>query len=370
MSTFDRHLLREWLQILGLVLLMTCGLLVVQVCYDDLRALREAGARGWELWRYIFITMPSFLEIVLPLALLVSLLFTLTKFHRANEITALRAAGVGFLRMMAPVWIVGLLCCGLAWWLNATLVPWSVEASQAMKEEIDFRQQAKRVPPEYIGAVYDVAFENPSAGRIWFIDRYSRATGRAYGVSVSELGPGRRETVRIAASQAWPDEARGGWVFSGGREMDFDPETGELLASTPFALRRFPGFGEDPTLMLLTGDRPVDLSFFELRRLVRYYARENPAEGVPFAVRYYMLLADTLTPLIVIAIAIPFSVTGVRINPALGVSKSIGLFVVYYLLGNLAATVATKQWLDPAVAAALPDAGLAAAAAWFFARLR
>ena len=45
LNTFDRHLLREWLQILGLVLLATCGLLVVQVLYDDFRSLRELGER-------------------------------------------------------------------------------------------------------------------------------------------------------------------------------------------------------------------------------------------------------------------------------------------------------------------------------------
>ncbi len=40
-NTFDRHLLREWLQILGLVLAATCGLLLLQVLYDDFRGLRE-----------------------------------------------------------------------------------------------------------------------------------------------------------------------------------------------------------------------------------------------------------------------------------------------------------------------------------------
>ena len=72
MNTFDRHLLREWLQILGLVLAATCGLLVVQVLYDDFRELREVGARGWVFWQYLAVTIPSFLAIVLPLALLVS----------------------------------------------------------------------------------------------------------------------------------------------------------------------------------------------------------------------------------------------------------------------------------------------------------
>src|ERR1043166_7834087 len=52
-NTFDRHLLREWLQILGLVLAATCGLLLVQVLYDDFRQLRDLGARGSALWLYL-----------------------------------------------------------------------------------------------------------------------------------------------------------------------------------------------------------------------------------------------------------------------------------------------------------------------------
>jgi lipopolysaccharide export system permease protein len=91
---------------------------------------------------------------------------------------------------------------------------------------------------------------------------------------------------------------------------------------------------------------------------------------VPYAVRYYGLIADTLGPLIVIAIAIPFAITGVRVNPAVGVSNSIGLFFLYYLLSNFAASLATKQLVDPLFAAWMPNAGMAAVALWFFVRLR
>ena len=133
MNTFDRHLLREWLQILGLVLAATCGLLLLQVLYDDFRDLRDLGARGAVLGRYVLVTMPSFLAVVLPLALLVSLLYVLGKMQRANELTAMRAAGVGFARLTVPIWIVGLVCCGLSWWINTTIVPWSVEESRALK---------------------------------------------------------------------------------------------------------------------------------------------------------------------------------------------------------------------------------------------
>jgi len=87
-------------------------------------------------------------------------------------------------------------------------------------------------------------------------------------------------------------------------------------------------------------------------------------------VRYYGLIADTLGPLVAIAIAIPFAVTGVRVNAAVGVSKSIGLFCLYYLFTQIAASLAIKQLVDPITAAWLPNLGIAALAAWLLFRLR
>jgi lipopolysaccharide export system permease protein len=87
-------------------------------------------------------------------------------------------------------------------------------------------------------------------------------------------------------------------------------------------------------------------------------------------VRYFSLMADILTPLIVIAIAIPFAAAGVRVNPAVGVSKSIGLFFLYLALQNMAASLATKHLVDPALAAWLPNIGMTGLALFFFSRLR
>jgi lipopolysaccharide export system permease protein len=369
-NTFDRHLLREWLQILGLVLAATCGLLVVQVLYDDFRTLRELGARGWVLWEYLGVTLPSFLALVLPLALLISLLYTLGKLHRANELTAMRAAGVGFLRLTLPVWIAGVLCCGLSWWLNTSIVPWSVERSRTLKDELQFQHDVKLLTPDRTGAAYSVAFDNQRARRMWFFNRFSRFTQHAYGVSVSELDVRRHETARIVAAEAWFDAARGGWEFRNGRALTFASETGELLVDQPFAEKFAANYQEKPELMLLTDQRPIDLSLHELRELIAYLEGEHSPKAVDYAVRYFGLIADTLSPLIVIAIAIPFAVTGVRVNPAVGVSKSIGLFFLYYVLANFAASLATKGLVEPSVAAWLPNAGLAALALWLFARLR
>jgi lipopolysaccharide export system permease protein len=370
-NTFDRHLLREWLQILGLVLAAMCGLLLVQVLYEDFRQLRELGARGSVFWRYLLVTMPGFLTVVLPLALLVSLLYALGKLQRANELTAMRAAGVGFIRLTAPVWVVGVLACGAAWWLNTTLVPWSVEESRAMRDALQFRHESTRaVRADQVGAVYSVAFDNPVDRRMWFFNRYSKALQRGFGVSVSELDPERRELRRLVAAEAAYDAAKRSWVFSHGRELTFAPETGELLASRPFAERIAAEYQEEPELMLLIDRKPSHLSLWELRELIAHLSLEKSPKVSAYAVRYYSLIAETITPLIVIALAIPFSVTGVRVNAAVGVSKSIGLFFLYYVFTSISMSLATRQIVDPLVAAWLPHGAMGLLALWLFSRVR
>ena len=352
------------------------GLIMVQVLYDDFRSMRDLGARGLDLWMYVLVKMPSLVANVLPVALLISLLFVLGKLHRANEFTALRAAGVGLMRITAPVWIVGVIACGLAWWLNSTVVPWSVETSRGLMENIEFRKQAHTLAADRIGAVDSVGFNNPRAGRLWFFNRYSQVLHRGFGVTVSELDGQRRELTRIVATEAAPNPRGEGWIFKYGRALTFDPASGELTGTEPFTERLVSQYHEDPKLMLLLnkaatdGGRPVDLSFPELREVIDYYEVEKSPKVTPFAVRYFGLIADTLGPLIVIAIAIPFAVTGVRVNPVVGVSKSLGLFIVYYIFTNVASSLATKDIVDPVVAAWLPNLGMIGLAVWLFARLR
>jgi lipopolysaccharide export system permease protein len=369
-NTFDRHLLREWLNILFLVLVATIGLLTLQVSLDDMRGMLEAGARFREVLHYILVTLPSFFALVLPMAMLISLLFTLSNLHRANELTAMRAAGVGFARMMAPVWVVGLLACGAVWYLNSTLVPWSVENSDRLKASIAYRNQAKSLDRDKVGAVYDVAFEDPATGRMWFFNRYSQAAHLGSGVAVTQREKGRFPSSQILAAQAWAEPAKGGWRFRHGRQLEFDADTGEVTANRPFEEKFMAGYNEDPQLMVLTDRRPEDLSFFELGRLVRYFRVQNPSKVPDYAMGYYSILAATLGPLIVIGIAIPFSVSGVRVNPAIGVLKSMGLFVLYYVLNVVAKTAAARGWLQPEYAAWMPSAALILLAVWFFARLR
>jgi lipopolysaccharide export system permease protein len=270
LKTLDKHILREWLGFLGIVVMAMLGLLLIQVMIDSFRELSDAGAGAVDMMLYFAITIPSFLSFVFPIVVLVSLLYVLGKLHRANEITAMRAAGLGFGRITRGIWITGALMCGLMWCLNASIVPWSVEASHALLEKIALRHEEKTTKDSSaIGMTRTVTFDNEREGRIWFMNRYSRWTQRGHGVTVSELTPHeRREKLRLYAREAWFDKTENHWVFRDGRESRLDPETGEVTQSKVFDEKIVPYYREEPGLMLSFDVKPASLSFFRLREIM------------------------------------------------------------------------------------------------------
>lgn len=370
MTLIDRHILREWLEILALVLAATLGLLVMHSLYDELDDLLRDGAAMGEIIAYCLITVPGFLASLLPLCLLVSLLYALGKLHHSNEIIAMRAAGLGLARITRSVWLAGLGFCALIWWLNSSVVPWSVEETRSMREAMVFRQELAGKEANQVGVRTAVTFDNLADGRMWFINRYSQFTQRAYGVSVSLLDADGRELGRLLAREAARNEAGQGWIFRDGRELTFDVASGELVRTQRFGELTRPDFDEEPSLMQVYDTRPDELSLFELRRVIAHHRDSGNAKARVYELRYYSLLAESAMPLVIIAFAVPFAVAGVRVNPAVGVSKALGLFVVYFIALRVGLVLGGRGALSPVLAAVLPHLALLGAGAWAWTRTR
>ncbi len=355
---------------LALLLVATSGVLLMSALYDNFRDLVGLGAGAGEILLYYGTLMPGNLSIVLPLSMLLSLLFVLSKLHRNNELTAVRAAGLNIFATTRSLWLAGVVLCGVSLLLNARVVPWSVETSRSLLLSFQYRAEARTAPGGTLGLVSGVAFDNHRENRMWFINRYSRYTATAYGVTVSELDRQRRERTRLMAREARYDVLRHVWTFTDGREIWFDPGQGEVMRTVTFQSRIIPHYTEDPTLMLLIDRKPTELSFTELRRITRYFSAEDNPKFLRYEVRYYGLLFDTIGPLIILGIAIPFAASGVRVSPAVGVSKSIGLFFVYFILNGIATPLGGQGYLDPVWAALMPNLAMIGLATYFFGRMR
>lgn len=365
----DRYLFREWLTVFALTLLAVFGLLVLDDVQSNLPDLLATGAGMDVIGRYYLLTLPTYLPSVVPLALLVSLLFALGRMHRYHEFTAMRAAGLGLFRITRTLWVTGFALAGLLFYLNGNWIPRSMESARELRDGAHRQQIIETVGEGAVTSwLYNLTFYNHRAGRLWFINRLDEVTYRAHGVTVSEIeDAGARETRRWAANEAYFDDILGHWVFLQGRETVFDVETGRAIRSRPFAQQSMEGFAEDPELMKFLEKRPRDLSFFELHQVITTLSADEDARVADYQRQYFEILFSPLSVIIIVAIAIPFAIGGVRTDPMVGVSKSLGLFVVYYLSVNVARFVG-HDLFSPALAALVPNAVMLLLAIYFFRR--
>jgi len=367
----DRHVLREWLKVFAIVTAACIGLLMLQILYDAYPDMRSFGASQRQMLLYFLVRAPASLSIVIPIAVLVSLLYALGQLHRHNEITAMRAAGISLWRVTGGIWVVAGGLSVLLFYLNATVIPWSVEQARILWDNMRFSHQAAVAGSgDEVGLVYNVTYDNRVEGRLWMIPRFSEYSHRAFGVHLAFLDKERREVRRITAAEGYWDEVDRKWVLMHGRETWFDPQTRDIVRTLAFERRELEGVRDDPMWMILLEKRPKDLSFFELQSIIEAPEMADNPRLPAYKVRYHSLLAGTFSCLIVAGLAIPFAVTGVRVNPAVGVSKSLGLFVLYYLFTTFGTLLGEQGALDARVAAWLPNVVGILVALWFSARAR
>ncbi|MBD5777981.1 LptF/LptG family permease [Pelagicoccus sp. NFK12] len=355
LSVADRYVFTEWLKAFVLVLGSMFGLLLLFEIQDSFTDLIGYEATSGQILKYYLVIAPSFLTITLPATVLVSILYALGQLHRSNEFIALRAAGMSVYRVTRSIWLASLLISAGLWYLNSSLIPWSVEQSDQLIKTIRLDSEAKTLSTDEVGIVEGLAFDNRNENRMWFINRYSEYKKEAYGISVSIMDEERREVRRVMARYGWYNEEEGYWSLFDGRERLNDLDTGRELWP-PFERLEAKDLTDDPSLMLLFGKRPKDLSFLQLKRITDNFRKEDNPSVLAYEARLHALMASAASCLIVAGIAIPFAVSGVRTNPAVGVSKSIGLFFVFYILTSVLNALGREGSLSPEFAAWSPMA--------------
>src|SRR5215510_13050417 len=130
MRLLDRFLLRELLVPLGYCL---GGFLIFWISFDllsELNRFQKQRLHTIDVAEYYVVKTPELLIVVIPVALLLALLYALTSHSRHNELTAMRAAGVGIWRIAVPYLGVGFVFSLILFVLDELWVPRSFEQAE------------------------------------------------------------------------------------------------------------------------------------------------------------------------------------------------------------------------------------------------
>lgn len=365
----DRYILAEWAKVFALALLSFVGIMLLSDGYNWIPDFLSWGSSFGTIVAFLLLGLVRNLSLLIPISLLISVIFVLATMNRNQEISAARAAGIGMGRLTAPLWAVGGLLAGLLALLNAVLVPDALEAMNAIQEEAQFAAlKAKGGNAIPRGQASSVSFENSKARRLWLISNLGLSTGQAFEVVVHSFDANQREVRRISARFAEFRKTPQGWrwTFREGRDLRFDPATGSLMAQPRFQ-ELTSEFNDDPEVMFYSTKDPSKLSLPEVSRFVDQAGSNPGGPNAAYAMRYHAIMSTPVICLIVIAVAIPFSVTPGRVSPMVGVAKTFGLFLGFYFLTSFCAAFGESGALPPMIAAWIPTTLVAC---WAFPKLK
>jgi lipopolysaccharide export system permease protein len=220
MSVIQRYILRQLVIVAALVTLtLTLAIWLTQ----SLRFVELIVNRGLSLHSYLYLTLlllPSFLSLMLPVALFTAVLFTYNKLIADSELVVLRAAGLGPFQLAWPAFVLATVIVSLGYFLSLYLLPWSYR---------QFKDFEFNVRSDYSAVLLkEGAFNNVSAGITVYI-RSREADGELQGILIHDNRV-RDKTFTLLAERGRLAMTEDGprVVLVNGNRQQFDAETGKL----------------------------------------------------------------------------------------------------------------------------------------------
>lgn len=350
MKILYRYVLKEYLVPLCYCL---CGFLSIYVLFElfgSFSRLAEAKLPLLTTVEYFAAYLSPFFEYLAPAALMLAALYTMWGFCRHSELIAMRANGIGFVTIVAPILSTAVVMAALVFWVNDVYVPAKAQWGRNMKTE--------KFDLEKVQKSDNLVYRDARTCRTWTVNGMEdAAAAHLLDVRVTVDRPdGGARKLNVSAPRA--DYLDGEWWFTDPTVQHFDVKGAEISTPTPeldaLRLRCFPEFAEKPSDFMMQNR---DWAYNSIADRIRFLkSHPNLTEETRRGYRYDVW-AKILSPfacIVIVLFAIPAGIASGRQSVFKGILGALGMFFGFYVL-EIAGMVAAKAgWCPAAPAALLP----------------
>jgi lipopolysaccharide export system permease protein len=359
LSTLDRYLLREWTKVFLLAALGFPFLVMVIDLTDKLSTYLGRGIPKVRVAGSYLYYLPETISLVAPVAVLFAVVFTVGTLGRHSELTAAKASGISFHRVVRPLLIASLAAVLLDLGLTELAPVTSARRAELLGEK-QIRSTASRYNFVYRadgGWVYAIRSLETGSRELRDLIMQRGGTGEDY------------PTIVIAAQRAAYDtgRARHGWTLTKGavryllgpgRETTFNFDT-----------LRTKALRETPADLLAEPKAPDEMRYAELGRYVDALSRSG-SDTKKLRVERALKLSVPFACIVIALFGAPLAISTPRSGTAWGVAVCLATTFVDLLMFQLSKAVGGGGALPPTFAAWLPNVLFGAAGLWLWRRVR
>ena len=334
--------------------------LSVGVMFDLIRKIVEFGLPLLLALKVLFFSLPSFLVLSFPMAVLLSTLLAYGKLSSNSELLALRSLGIKTSRIISPAIALSIFMTGLTFYFNDNLVPASNKLAETTlragigssfsgekgKDNIMFSRYGSRIK----SSTKTPTKINTYLTHIFYASRYENNVMN----SVTLLDFSREDFQQILkANTARFDQKNSSWIFSEGSLVSISPngQTTNIkfeeytypFVEGPLELAKVPKDATEMTLKQALKAEKIYQKTGNLKELRRIQVRIQEKFTLPCACLVFGLIGSSLG-----------SKSNLRSSRSQGFGLSVILILIYYVMSFLFSSFGIKGLLTPILAAWLP----------------
>lgn len=273
--------------------------------------------------KVFFYYIPFFLTYTLPIACLVAVILSFSRFSADNEVLAMRASGIHLKKLLLPISIVGILLSLFSLILNARIVPHAYHQQRRLVRKVGTQNPAALLE----AGTFITAFRN----QIIFI--YRIEGNKLYNVRIYQPQPSGRMTRTITAQRGEftqvPGENKIKLKLMNGTSDEPDLENPnnfyKLRFNTFFKTLDLSGDSED------IEKRPKAMTLSELSDQIQEY-RSLDIDTTPLKTEYHRKTSWSFSILVFILLGFPLAVVTHKRAKTANVTLAMICGAIYYLL--------------------------------------
>ncbi|MEM8833221.1 MAG: LPS export ABC transporter permease LptF [Pseudomonadota bacterium] len=220
-SLYDRYLLKN---LFAGLLITACVLTAIIFLTQSLKFLEliiESGASSATFWLLAVLALPRFFEVILPIALMITVIFIYNRMNSDSELVVFRSIGKSPMTLARPALILGLITTFLLLFISMWLSPKTLASMNKMRG---------LVKDQYTTLIFREGVFNTFGDDITVFIQNKNSAGEMEGLLIHDSRPENEVPNTVMAKRGVivkTDDGQRVLVYNGSKQ-DINPKTGAL----------------------------------------------------------------------------------------------------------------------------------------------
>jgi len=359
MRILDRYLIRQFCFVLFFSLIAFWVIFLIVDLVEHLDKFIDKHTPLLVVTKYYFYYTPYILVLSLPVAMLLSCLFSLGQLAKHNELTAMKSAGISLYRILLPLFALSFSISLLVIVFGGSVVPLTYRKMMEVKTvEIEKGKRERNV-------ILNNVFVQGEDGRIFHLATYDTKEKIGTDVLVQRFEKNRLKEEIRAKRVRWENE---GWLFEDGVERifsdtseepgSFEEGVTESMERKASQMEKYQPFDRlfrldlkiKPAALVQRQKKPEEMGYFELANYVKVKKRSGQVVAKE-TTDLHLKIAFPFVNFIIVLFGAPLAANPKRSGLAIGFAISLFISFVYYTLIRMGQSFGYSEKLPPLLAA-------------------